>query len=99
MKPERNNDRIAPMDNELLDSSKKRLSGQKTKKARYQAKKDIMGKNFYYEGVVSLRNMSDRYEARELIAWNIEQLRAIPNRTDKQNDDLQEAMEVQAEFD
>lgn len=79
-------------------SAKKRFSGQKTKKARYQSKKDIMAKNFYYEGVVSLQNISDQYEARELIAWNIEQLQAIPNRTDKQNDDLQEAMEIQAEF-
>ena len=53
-----------------------------------------MEKNFYYEATVSLKDMSDREEALELINWVIRELQGLSGRTDSQNDDLQEAREV-----
>ena len=53
-----------------------------------------MEKNFHYEASVNLKNMSDRDEAVELINWVIRELRAIPNRSGSQDDDLKEAEEV-----
>ena len=53
-----------------------------------------MEKNFYYEASVTLKNMSDREEALELINWVIRELRAISDRSGSQDDDLKEAEEV-----
>jgi tetratricopeptide (TPR) repeat protein len=75
-------------------SASRRLREQDRKKSKYQSISDPMEKNFYYEGVVSLKDMSDREEALELIKWVIRELEGIAGRTDSQNDDLQEAREV-----
>ena len=53
-----------------------------------------MEKNFYFEAVVSLKEMSDREEALEMIKWVVRELQGISNRTDSQDDDLKEALEV-----
>ena len=71
---------------------RKREQGKKS--GKYQSTSDPMEKNFHYEGVVSLKNMSDREEALELVNWVIRELRAIPNRSGSQDDDLKEAEEV-----
>lgn len=71
---------------------RKREQGKKMSK--YQSSSDPMEKNFYYEGAVSLRNISDREEAVELINRVIRELRAVPNRSGSQDDDLKEAEEV-----
>jgi len=76
----------------------KRAQEQKKRLAKYDATKDPMEKNFYYEAAVSLQPMSDREEARQLLGWVIAQLEKIPNRDDGQEDDLKEAREVQASW-
>jgi len=76
------------------NSTAKRKREQGKKMSKYQSTTDPMEKNFHYEGVVSLKNMSDREEALELVNWVIRELRAIPNRSGSQDDDLKEAEEV-----
>lgn len=73
----------------------KRFKEQKEKISRYQSYSEILKKNFYYEGIVTLKNISDRQEAEELIAWVIRELESIPNRDADQDGDLKEAREVQ----
>ena len=51
-------------------------------------------KNCYYEGALSLKDQSDREEARELLGWAIGELQALPRRTQGEEDDLQEALEL-----
>jgi tetratricopeptide (TPR) repeat protein len=75
-------------------SAARRSREQVKKKSKYDSISDPMEKNFYYEAVVSLKDMSDREEALEMIKWVIRELEGIAGRTDGQNDDLQEAGEV-----
>ncbi|UCF99406.1 MAG: hypothetical protein JSV89_07660 [Spirochaetaceae bacterium] len=72
----------------------RRTREQAKKLSKYKSASDPMEKNFYYEAVVSLKDMSDRDEAMELINWVIGELQRLPKRTDSQNDDLEEAREV-----
>jgi tetratricopeptide (TPR) repeat protein len=75
-------------------SAAKRGREQARKMSKYESASEPMEKNFYYEAVVSLKDMSDREEARELINWVIRELQGLSGRTDSQNDDLKEAREV-----
>jgi len=75
-------------------SASRRVREQARKESKYQSIPDPMEKNFYYEAVVSLKDMSDREEALELINWVIQELQNLPERTDSQDDDLKEAREV-----
>jgi tetratricopeptide (TPR) repeat protein len=75
-------------------SAAKRGREQARKMSKYESASEPMEKNFYYEAVVSLKDMSDREEARELINWVIRELQGLTGRTDSQNDDLKEAREV-----
>lgn len=77
-------------------SASKRQKEQARKAAEYAAKSDPLEKNAYYEGSLTLKNLSDREEARELIAWTIRQLESLAGRTPGQEDDLKEARETQA---
>jgi tetratricopeptide (TPR) repeat protein len=77
-------------------SAAKRQKEQSRKAAEYAARTDPMEKNSYYEGTLTLKDLSDREEARELVAWTVGQLQALPRRTQGEEDDLQEALEVQA---
>jgi tetratricopeptide (TPR) repeat protein len=79
-------------------SAAKRAQEQKKKLAKYEAVKDPMEKNFYYEAALTLAGVSDREEARQLIDWVIAQLQGIPNRDDGEEDDLTEAREVKASW-
>jgi tetratricopeptide (TPR) repeat protein len=79
-------------------SAAKRAREQDKKQSKYRSISDPMEKNFYYEAAVSLKNMSDREEALELINWVIRELEGLSKRTDSQNDDLQEAKEVLASW-
>ena len=72
----------------------RRVREQGRKKSKYQSISDPMEKNFYYEAVVTLKNMFDREEALELINWAIGELKGLSGRTDSQDDDLKEAEEV-----
>jgi tetratricopeptide (TPR) repeat protein len=75
-------------------STNRRTREQGRKQSKYRSISDPMEKNFYYEAVVPLKDISDREEALELINWVIRELEGLSNRTDSQNDDLQEAEEV-----
>ena len=77
-------------------SAAKRDKAQAGKAAQYAAKSDPMEKNCYYEGTLTLKNLSDREEAQELLAWTVGQLQAIPRRTQGEEDDLKEALETQS---
>jgi len=77
-------------------SAAKRQKEQPQKAARYAARTDPLEKNCYYEGTLSLKDQSDREEARELLGWTVGQLQALPRRTPSEEGDLQEALELQA---
>jgi tetratricopeptide (TPR) repeat protein len=77
-------------------SSAERQKEQARKAAQYAALSDPMEKNCYYEGTLTLKDQSDREEARELLAWTVGELKALPSRTQGEQDDLKEALEVQA---
>jgi tetratricopeptide (TPR) repeat protein len=77
-------------------SRRGREQGRKLKK--YEAQTDPMEKNFYYEAVVPLKDMSDREEALEMIGWVIRELESLPGRTGSQEDDLKEARELSASW-
>jgi hypothetical protein len=72
----------------------RRVRQQGRNKSKYESISDPMEKNFYYEAVVSLRQMSDREEALEMIKWVVGELQGLSDRTDSQEDDLEEALEV-----
>jgi tetratricopeptide (TPR) repeat protein len=78
-------------------SAARRLKEQAKKAASYAAKTDPMEKSFNYEAVVKLAEVSDREEARQLLNWVVEQMRGL-RRTRGQEDDLQEALELQADW-
>jgi tetratricopeptide (TPR) repeat protein len=75
-------------------TSARRAREQGRNKAKYDSISDPMEKNFYYEAVVSLKDTSDREEALDMIRWVIQELEGLTERTDSQDDDLQEAREV-----
>jgi tetratricopeptide (TPR) repeat protein len=77
-------------------SAAKRQKEQAKKAAQYAARTDPLEKNRYYEGALPLKDLSDREEARELLSWTVHELQALPRRTQGEEDDLQEALEVQA---
>lgn len=72
----------------------RRVRGQGRNKGKYDSISDPMEKNFYYEALVSLKEMSDREEALEMIKWVVRELEGLSDRTDSQEDDLKEAREV-----
>jgi tetratricopeptide (TPR) repeat protein len=79
-------------------SAARRQKEQPRKAAEYGARTDPMEKNSYYEGNLTLKDLSDRSEARELVAWTVGELQALPRRTQSEEDDLKEALEVQASW-
>jgi tetratricopeptide (TPR) repeat protein len=74
-------------------SAPRRAREQARKQSKYRSISDPMEKNFYYEAEVTLRDISDREEALELITWVVRRLEGLSGRTDSQNDDLEEARE------
>lgn len=77
-------------------SAAKRQKEQAGKAAQFAAKTDPLEKNCYYEGSLSLKDQSDREEAREQLDWTIGELQGLPRRTPGEEEDLQEALELQA---
>jgi tetratricopeptide (TPR) repeat protein len=77
-------------------SQGRRQKEQAKKAAQYAANSDPMEKNCYYEGSLTLEDLSDREEARKLLDWTVGELEALPRRTQSEEDDLQEALELQA---
>ena len=77
-------------------SAARRLKEQQKKGAPYAAKSDPLEKNFYYEAAVTLKDVSDRQEALELVSWAAQQLQDLPQRTRSQRDDLKKAQDLLA---
>jgi tetratricopeptide (TPR) repeat protein len=79
-------------------SAARRRREQSRDRDKYQSISGPMEKNFYYEAVVSLKEISDREEALGMIDRVIGELEKIGDRTDSQNDDLMEARELLASW-
>ena len=72
---------------------RKRNREQSKKAERYAEANDVLEKNYYYEGVVRIPDMTDREEAMELIEWVIEEFEALPWLRRSQRLDLDGARE------
>lgn len=72
----------------------KRKKEHKKMADKYKAETGILKKNFYYEGTMEIKNITDREEARGMLEWVITELEGISGRTKEQNDDLNEAKET-----
>jgi len=79
-------------------SAEKRAAAQAKKLAAYQAAKTPLEKGSAYEGTLTLKNASDREEAREIVNWIIAELSKIAGRTAGQDSDLVDARETLAEW-
>lgn len=79
-------------------SVEKRTAGQAKKLAAYQAAKTPLEKGSAFEGTLTLKAVSDRDEARELLNGIVAELSKMPGRTAGQDDDLQEARDTLAEW-
>jgi len=79
-------------------SARKRKKYQPKERRKYNSETDLLKKSFYYEGIVSLKDISDREEAVEMIRWVIEKLESIPNKTPSKLDDLKESKELLAKW-
>jgi tetratricopeptide (TPR) repeat protein len=77
-------------------SATSRVKEQAAKRARLSSAKDLLERSFAYEGTVTLKDMSDRAEAKELVQWAISELEKIQTRTAGQKEDLQKARDVLA---
>lgn len=72
----------------------KRLAEQKNQAARYAAAANALDKACNYDGTVTLKNVSDREEARALVTWAIQSMESLPTRTAGQEKDLVDARDV-----
>jgi tetratricopeptide (TPR) repeat protein len=76
----------------------KRLNERTNKLRDYTAKSNPLEKNSFFECQVSLKPMSDRMEARELIQWVISEIGKISAKNYFQKKDLEEAQKLRAEW-
>ncbi len=79
-------------------SASKRKRYQPKERRKYNSETDLLKKSFYYEGIVSLKDMSDREEAIEMIKWVISKLESLPDKTVSKLDDLKESKELLAKW-
>lgn len=75
-------------------SAQNRLSEQKAKAAKYAAAKDAFEKGCLYEATVTLKNESDRQEAKEILQQVIEEMSQLPSLDAGQVKDLQTAKDL-----
>jgi tetratricopeptide (TPR) repeat protein len=79
-------------------SASRRSRERKKMAEAFGAATDPMEKNSYYEGTISIANVSDREEALDILTRNIRTLESLGRRSEAQNDDLKEARELLAEW-
>jgi tetratricopeptide (TPR) repeat protein len=77
-------------------SAATRVKEQAAKRSRLASAKDLLERSFAYEGTVTLKDLSDREEARELLRWAVSELGKMQNPTASQKEDLQKARDVLA---
>ena len=75
-------------------SAASRAGEQKNKASRYAAAKTPFEKASAYEAAVTLKDLSDRDEAKDLAQWTISQLEKLPSLTAGQSKDLQKAKDA-----
>ncbi len=75
-------------------SAQNRLSEQKAKAAKYAAAKDVFEKGCLYEATVTLKNESDRQEAKEILQNVIAEMSQLPDLDAGQVKDLQTAKDL-----
>ena len=75
-------------------SAANRRSEQKHKAEKYAVAKPPFEKNCYYEGFVTLKDMSDAEEAKEIVHQVVDSMEKLPNPTANQMKDLQEAKDL-----
>jgi hypothetical protein len=78
--------------------SNRRSAAKADQLKQYNERKDYMEKNFFFEGTLNLQPVSDRDEAREIVAFVIRDLEGIANRSATNESDLKAAREKAAEF-
>ncbi|MQY76741.1 MAG: tetratricopeptide repeat protein, partial [Spirochaeta sp.] len=74
--------------------SAKRNKGQAKKSSKYGSQKNILEKNFYYEGTIELKQVTDRIEASLLLSWAVKELESVSEPTKQHDRDLKEAKEL-----
>ena len=75
-------------------SAANRLTEQKNKVAKLAAAVTPLDKGSFFEASVTLKDMSDRDEARALAQWVVSDLQKVSSRTAPQNKDLQKAVDL-----
>ncbi len=75
-------------------SADKRLAEQKNKTEKLAAATTPLDMGSYYEASVTLKNMSDREEAKALVQAVVADLQKVANRNADQNKDLQKAVDL-----
>jgi hypothetical protein len=78
--------------------AKRRQNAQAGQRRELAKQKHYVDKNYFYEGTITLKNMSDREEARKLVQFVVDELGSVTNRTGGQEDDLKEARKKQKEY-
>jgi len=78
--------------------STKRDKQQAKKGSKYRSEEDVLEKNFYYEGTIDLKKVSDREEATALLRWTIKELEAISKPKKQHIQDLKEAKDLYREW-
>jgi hypothetical protein len=78
--------------------AKRRQGAQAEFKRQFNEKSDYVEKQYFYEGTIVIKNLSDRDEARELLRKVASELEANQNRTGGYEADLKEARQKLAEY-
>ncbi len=73
-------------------SAAKRQKEMRSKAADFRKETDVLEKNFYYEGTISIPDVSDREEAVNIMNWVVSQFRAKPVLKNSQKTDLEDAL-------
>ena len=71
-----------------------RAADQKANRARYDAAKGVIERGSYYESTVTIKDMSDREEAKAMVQWVVAQLGAKATRMSDDDKDYSDAQDV-----
>lgn len=75
-------------------SAANRLAEQKNKTAKLASATTPLDKGSFYEASVTLKDVSDREEAKSLVQWVVSELQKVASRNADQNKDLQKAVDL-----
>ncbi len=75
-------------------SPQTRTNELKNKLANYNSKKSILEKSGYFEGTLTLENVSDRDEAKKIVNGIIQELEGMASRNKTENDNLKDAKDL-----